>query len=94
MLLILITFFQEVALQQKNTDLYYDLTKLHFRLYFGKNLIDECLSDSRAFKAAQHRHGCMVVSIIWSHSSSKSKNAIFMGAKESFMKNLILEAPL
>ena len=93
-LLKLITFFQEATLKQANTDFYYRLTKIHFKLYFGKSLIEEVMNNSREFKAAQHRHGCMVTSVLWSHSGSGLKQSTFRRAKSSFMKNLILEAPL
>ena len=90
-LLKVITFLQEACLKQDN-DLYYPLTKLHFRLFFGKNLVEEAVNNSMEFRVAAVRHIAMVMTIV--HKTQKGKKGLARAIGRAFQKNLLLEADL
>jgi len=57
LILIFLTKLQEVLIQNDNYhDLYFSVTKLHFKLYFRKSLLEEAVNNSSEFRAAQKRH--------------------------------------
>ena len=93
----LLTFLQEATLKQDNVDFYYKITKLHFKLYFKKDLVEEALVKSREFQIAQHRHGCMVVSgthIVGSPNLDQSKRNLYKHTIRAFEQNLLLDSLL
>jgi len=93
----ILTFLQEATLKQANVEFYYKLTKLHFKLYFGKSLIGAAINNSREFQVAQHRHGCMVVSntkIEGAPNIAQAKRNLYKYTTSAFQKNLLLEAEL
>lgn len=91
----LLTFLQKATVKQHNVTFYYNLTKLHFKLYFGKSLAKEAIENSREFQIAQHRHGCMVVDILMEEkASAENKAGYYNLVIETFQKNLLLEAEL
>jgi len=94
LILIVLTKFQEISLKSDDSSLYMRLTRLHFKLFFKKNLFDEFLNDSREFKAAQERHGRMVVSLLYPDSHKRRKKQLKNNAKESFAKDLALNIEL
>lgn len=87
-----ITFLQVACLKQDNNEFYYKLTKLHFKLYFGKNLVNESLYGTPEFRAAQERHTSMVM--IHKFKVNKGKNSIAKAVKHAFQNNLLLEVEL
>lgn len=88
-LLKLLTKFQELSIKSRYTGLYYGLTKLHFYLYYGKNLTQEAVENSNEFGKAQKRHGNMVISIL--HPYSNRKKYLHEKAMQAFQKDLILK---
>ncbi len=88
----LLTFLQKATIKQENVEFYYFLTKLHFKLYFGLNLIEEAAIDSREFEIAQHRHGCMMIGSNTFGDMATKK--VYNLTTEVFQKNLLLEAEL
>lgn len=92
MFLILITQFQKMTLKLEDRDLYLAFTKLHFSLYFRKNLVEESAKNSREFKAAAERHGRMVISIV--NPNITHKKRIKETIKRAFQKDLLLETKL
>lgn len=85
-----LTFLQEATLKQDNHDMYYSLTKLHFKLYFGKNLVEEAVQNSREFRAAQRRHTAMIM--LLALKIEKRNKRIEDRVAGAFQKNLLLEA--
>ena len=94
LILIFLTKLQEISLKSNDSDLYMRFTKLHFRLFFKKNLFDEFLNDSPEFKTAQERHGRMVVAMLFPDSHKRRKLQLKNNAKESFAKDLALDIKL
>jgi len=78
----------------KYTKLYYKLAKVHFKLYFGTDLVEEILNNTENAHLATKRHSRLVVSALYKNSSSMRKKIIRSAARGSFRKNLILETPL
>jgi hypothetical protein len=69
---------------------YYLLTKLHFRLFFKRNLVDECLANSRDYYLAEDRHVNMTMSVVYSNIARK--NIIAGLVRQSFFKTMLDEA--
>ena len=90
----LITKLQASAIRSDDTRIYYFLSKLHFMLYFRKNLIAESLIDSYVFTKAQKRHAKMVINILHNDKSKETKGKLYKLAKISFSENLLLEVKL
>lgn len=91
-LLVLLTKLQELTLKLDDREFYMLFTRLHFKLYYKKDLFKEFTKDSVKYKSAQERHGRMVASIL--HSESNSHLKIKQLAKESFSKDLSLQIKL
>jgi hypothetical protein len=71
---------------------FYDrFTKLHFRLYYGKNLVEEAVKNSKEFKRAQRRHVGMTLVLKFKPNPSRRVADLI---SSSFQKNLLLEAKL
>ena len=87
-LLKVITYLQEKTLVLNDIDFYMLLTKLHFKLSFGKNLVEEAVQGTSEYKMAEHRHVCMCHNLI---SSSKKFHPMYRNA---FKSNLEVEARL
>ena len=91
----LLTWFQETTIKQEKIDFYYFFTKLHFRLYYGKNLVKEAVKESREFQNAQRRHICMLMTYIKADRKLSGPTLHYeVMAAISFQKNLLLEARL
>lgn len=96
-LLKLITKLQEITIKKDNRNIYMYLTKLHFKLYFKKNLVDEALDNSKEFKSAANRHANMVMILVLNKktgSKSKTLQSLFVNIKKAFQKDLLLEVTL
>lgn len=94
LLLKIITFFQVAALKQ-DSDLYYPLTKLHFKIFFGRDLVEAAYFDTNEFRAAQKRHVAMVITELIGPTDTKAKVPFLEKAIGSaFYKNLLLEVRL
>jgi len=92
MLLKIITRLQEFVWYRVWNTPYYFLTKLHFKIFFGKNLVTEAVENSREFRLAQKRHVEMTLAALYDH---KIDNPVIERAiASSFQKNLLLEAKL
>jgi hypothetical protein len=94
LLLKILTKLQEVTLKSEYRGLYLKLTKLHFKLYFGANLLDSMVNDTKDFQVAQSRHGNMVVSLLYPKADNKVKYSIKKAAMAALKKDLLLEVKL
>ena len=103
LLLKIITKLQEKTLDFDDIDFYYTLTKLHFKLYFGGDLIEEAINDTDNFKKAARRHGCMCIKIFPGDRRSISRlknnkkcyyNTRLRLTNRAFRDNLILQVRL
>lgn len=91
LLLILLTKFQEVLItNDADHDFYYKITKLHFKLYFKRDLVEEALQDSPEFRSAQHRHLCIYLKHHKGNLSKFGKKCV----KNAFRDNLLLQSEL
>lgn len=91
----LITKLQGVAVQNDNRDIYMFLTKLHFKLYFRKSLVDAALENSEEFKKAARRHGRIVMTKVHKRTKKTEQNMkLYKLAQNSFKKDLLLEVEL
>lgn len=86
----LLTKLQEVAIKSQDSSIYLALTKLHFKLYFKKNLVKEAVLNSQEFRVAAKRHGNMTITLL--HGNSKRKSYLHSKISEAFQKDLILKA--
>lgn len=82
------------AIAQFGFRMYYRLAKLHFKLYFGKDLVQEILNNTEEAHLAVKRHGRLVVKTLYKDSADMKKKMIRHAARGSFRKNLILDTPL
>lgn len=58
--LMFLTSLQEMLIRNdEDLDMYFRVTKLHFKVFFRKNLLEEAMNNSREFRAAQKRHVAM-----------------------------------
>ena len=85
-----LTKLQELHLKNGKANKYLRVTKLHFKLYFGKDLVEEAVLNSEEFKLAKKRH--MAMSVVNSFNGNAAKWKKQMG--ETFHSNLLLEANL
>ena len=92
LLLKFLTFLQVGMLKQDNDDFYYLLTKLHFKLFFGKNLVEEAGEYTSEFRRAKRRHSGMVISVFYPNNPNKKQLSLII--EDSFTKNLLLETKL
>ena len=90
-LLKLITKLQEFAIKNE-MKMYLSLSKYHFKVYFGKDLVQEVLNNTKDSRRATKRHGNMVVSLLYKDSDRKKE--IHRQIVDSYCKTLILEADL
>jgi len=87
----IITWFQVQTLKQSNMEFYDRFTKLHFRLYFGLNLVEEAVKDSDEFKRAQKRHVNMTMTLKFKPNPSKRVIDLI---SSTCQKNVLWEAKL
>lgn len=86
-----ITFLQVACLKQDN-DLYYPLTKLHYKVFFGKSLVDDAVQNTVEFRAATLRHVAMVMIEVHGITQKSKSKTLSRGIANAFRKNLLLEA--
>lgn len=90
-----LTKCQEISLKSDN-GLYDFFTNLHFRVYSGSSLAKcanaEDISQVDMYAKAAHRHGSMVVSLLYKDSKDKKKR--HSQAVSAFIKNHLLEQKL
>lgn len=74
--------------------LYYYLAKLHYSVYFDRDLEADIMADTHtAYKAAQ-RHSRLVAKVLFPEGSEKTINVVKAAARGSFVKNLLLDMPI
>lgn len=78
----ILTKLQLEALKQRELSGYALFTKMHFKLYFRDSLEKNSLHNTKEYKAAKHRHGCMAISLL--SKDSKNKNKLFESYKQQF----------
>jgi len=93
----LLTDLQEIFIKGDGLT-YHLLSLLHFRLYYGFSVKVAVMSHEMekldALGRAANKHGNMVVSIIFKHSSDTNKRRIKGLAIEAFYKNHLLNQRL
>lgn len=93
----LITKFQEVTIKDDDRSMYMRLTKLHFKIYFRKSLVDAALNNTREFQMAADRHANMVMILVLGRRTgkkSKTLQSVMKNIKNAFQKDLLLEVEL
>lgn len=96
LLLKAVTFLQEATLKQVNIELYYTLTRLHFRLYHRKSLYQEAVKNSIEFKKAKRRHRNMVMTLLYPHCRTNppiafgTNKVLPLALEEVFTKMLLM----
>lgn len=93
----ILTLLQKRALKLSNTNYYYALSKIHFKLYFKKNLLEEMLIGSPEYEAAANRHARMVVKMLYPNIRIKENDwpvYIYEAAYLNFSSTLTLSIKL
>lgn len=86
----LLTKFQEMTIKVEDTNFYLSITKAHFKIYYGLDLVKEAVNNSREFRKAANRHGNMVITLL--HRQSKRKKYLKKKIMEAFHKDLLLQS--
>ena len=76
------------------TNLYYKLAKIHFKLYFKKDLEQEVLNDTVAAYKAIDRHSRLVIKSLYNDKDEAVKKHLAAATRGAFVKNIILNAEL
>lgn len=74
--------------------LYYRFAKLHFKMWFDKDLVEEVLNNSDEAHLAVKRHSRLVINALYKDSNPMRKKIIRNAARGTFRKNLILDTSL
>ena len=100
MVLKIISKVQRVLLKINNnlaTELYYYLAKKHYKIYFDQYSADletDVLNEDFHAHLAARRHARLVVSTLYKNINKQHKRMITRAAKQSFVKNIILNVKL
>lgn len=89
-----ITKLQKLVMDWDNTRLYYDLAKLHFKLWFGKDLKKHVIAGTSFAKLAARRHGRLVLKKYYPDMPKDSQASVIKNAMYAFMQNIRLETDL
>lgn len=94
-LLKLVHKLQIIALKMENTNLYYLLAKIHFKIWF-KMTLTKCMVDMRPeAKLAMRRHARIVMKHVFVHLEDRpSRRTIAKWAMKTFYKNILLDCRL
>lgn len=93
----LITKVQKLLLRfnnQRATNLYYYLAKLHFKIYTGLVLEEEVLNNTEIGYIAAKRHGRLVLKVLYKDSSQMARKVARYASRGSFIKNILLGSKL
>lgn len=85
---------QKLSMRIGLNNLSLSLAKLHFKTYFGKNLVNEVLIGTEEGKSATRRYGRMVVRMFFKDKARNVKLMFYKAAQEKFEKDLLLEVEL
>jgi hypothetical protein len=85
---------QVKTIRMGNINLYYLLSKIHFKLWFRVSL-ENCMIDERPeAKLAMKRHSRLVLKYVLPEMPSKPSDAMRKSAMQTFQNNILLNAEL
>lgn len=83
---------QKFTLKKGMMGLYFKLAKLHFRICFGKNLVNEIAFGTEEADAAARRYARMLINNIGKEKFSPSRlKQRYQMFQQNFKKTLVLE---
>ena len=85
---------KKVAIRNDMKGLYDKLFKLHFSLYFDKDLEQEIVDMTEEGRAALRKHGRMVVREVYSNQQLDIKKRLYKASMTAYRDNVILNLKL